>query len=247
MYLVNLINLNILKIRQEFCFLAARNHSMSFQQPVVADENDKWLWAFSFYKQLYGHIHVPLASSSSGCRTSPSGALSQVSNKFYFYLKLIIKHGNFPINFKPENLLFWWRSRLDTRSGRGRTMCAMYWQLNDVWAAPSWSSLDVALRWKPLHYYARRFFAPVILSLVGLIIYYFTRTNWSYHQFEFVLFQKFFRINFIFFVILRWLYIWWKVIVKCQKIRGENKEFLNFLLYAWNDPSLTHELLLYKS
>uniref|UniRef100_A0A7E4VJH1 beta-mannosidase n=1 Tax=Panagrellus redivivus TaxID=6233 RepID=A0A7E4VJH1_PANRE len=57
-----------------------------------------------------------------------------------------------------------WRGRLHA-DGRGNTMCALYWQLNDVWAAPTWSSIDVNREWKPLHYYARRFFAPVIVSM----------------------------------------------------------------------------------
>ena len=40
-------------------------------------------------------------------------------------------------------------------------MGTIYWQLNDVWPAVSWSSLDYFLAWKTLHYHARRFFAPV--------------------------------------------------------------------------------------
>ncbi|VDP11408.1 unnamed protein product [Onchocerca flexuosa] len=57
-----------------------------------------------------------------------------------------------------------WRGRL-TEDGRGNTMCALYWQLNDIWAAPTWSTIDYELSWKPAHYFARRFFAPVILSM----------------------------------------------------------------------------------
>jgi beta-mannosidase len=41
----------------------------------------------------------------------------------------------------------------------------LYWQLNDCWAVSSWSSLDYFGRWKALHYAARRFFAPVMLSI----------------------------------------------------------------------------------
>ncbi|VDK68088.1 unnamed protein product [Litomosoides sigmodontis] len=57
-----------------------------------------------------------------------------------------------------------WRGRL-TEDGRGNTMCALYWQLNDLWGAPTWSTIDFELSWKPAHYFARRFFAPIILSL----------------------------------------------------------------------------------
>ena len=43
-------------------------------------------------------------------------------------------------------------------------MGAVYWQVNDCWPVISWSSIDYHGRWKALHYYARRFFAPVLLS-----------------------------------------------------------------------------------
>ncbi|XP_011269832.2 beta-mannosidase [Camponotus floridanus] len=48
--------------------------------------------------------------------------------------------------------------------GEGMTMGALYWQLNDVWQAPSWSSIDVKGRWKMLHYYAKDFFDPLIVT-----------------------------------------------------------------------------------
>lgn len=56
-----------------------------------------------------------------------------------------------------------WRSNVND-IGEGLTMGALYWQLNDVWAAPSWSSIDFKQNWKMLHYFAKRFFAPVIIS-----------------------------------------------------------------------------------
>jgi len=57
-----------------------------------------------------------------------------------------------------------WRSRFN-EAGLGNTMCAMYWQLNDIWAAPAWSSIDYNLNWKALHYYIRKAFAPLIVSM----------------------------------------------------------------------------------
>jgi beta-mannosidase len=50
------------------------------------------------------------------------------------------------------------------RRNRGRCMGALYWQLNDCWPAASWSSIDYFGRWKALHYFAKRFFAPLLLS-----------------------------------------------------------------------------------
>ncbi len=51
------------------------------------------------------------------------------------------------------------------RRFRGRCMGAVYWQLNDIWPGPSWASVDYYGRWKALHYAAKRFFAPVLLSI----------------------------------------------------------------------------------
>jgi beta-mannosidase len=47
-------------------------------------------------------------------------------------------------------------------------MGALYWQLDDCWPAASWSSIDYFGRWKALHYAAKRFFAPVLLSAVEM-------------------------------------------------------------------------------
>ncbi len=47
---------------------------------------------------------------------------------------------------------------------RGCCMGTVYWQLNDCWPVASWSSIDYYGRWKALHYYAKRFFAPIMIS-----------------------------------------------------------------------------------
>ena len=52
-----------------------------------------------------------------------------------------------------------WRRHTQRVSG------TLYWQLNDCWPVASWSSLDYFGRWKALHYAARRFYAPVLLSI----------------------------------------------------------------------------------
>ncbi|KAH8023651.1 hypothetical protein HPB51_015147 [Rhipicephalus microplus] len=55
------------------------------------------------------------------------------------------------------------RAHLDNKN-YGHTMGAMYWHLNDMWPGPSWSSIEYGGRWKMLHYFARSFFSPVLLS-----------------------------------------------------------------------------------
>ena len=50
------------------------------------------------------------------------------------------------------------------RRSMPRTMGALYWQLNDCWPVFSWSSVEFGGKWKALHYGARRFFAPALVS-----------------------------------------------------------------------------------
>jgi beta-mannosidase len=50
------------------------------------------------------------------------------------------------------------------RRGRPETMGSIFWQLNDCWPVASWSSIDYFGRWKALQYYARRFYAPILVS-----------------------------------------------------------------------------------
>ncbi len=52
------------------------------------------------------------------------------------------------------------------RRSMPRGMGTLYWQLNDTWPVASWSSIDYFHRWKALHYMARRFFEPCLLSAV---------------------------------------------------------------------------------
>ncbi len=43
-------------------------------------------------------------------------------------------------------------------------MGTLYWQINDCWPVASWSSIDYYGRWKALHYAAKRFYAPLLVS-----------------------------------------------------------------------------------
>jgi beta-mannosidase len=51
-----------------------------------------------------------------------------------------------------------WRRR------KFRTAGALFWQINDCWPVSSWSVIDSGLRPKAAYFYAKRFFAPVLLS-----------------------------------------------------------------------------------
>lgn len=51
------------------------------------------------------------------------------------------------------------------RRNRGRCNGSLFWQFNDCWQAPSWSSVDYTGKWKALQYSARHFFEPVCISV----------------------------------------------------------------------------------
>ncbi len=50
------------------------------------------------------------------------------------------------------------------RRNRGRCMGGVIWQFNDCWPVASWAMVDYFGRWKAVMYYAKRFFAPLMLS-----------------------------------------------------------------------------------
>jgi beta-mannosidase len=71
------------------------------------------------------------------------------------------------------------------RRHRERVSGTLIWQLNDCWPVASWSSIDYFGRWKALHYAARRFYAPVLMSVedqgdrMGLCITNDTTSRWK--------------------------------------------------------------------
>ncbi|HEY3319379.1 MAG TPA: glycoside hydrolase family 2 protein [Planctomycetota bacterium] len=50
------------------------------------------------------------------------------------------------------------------RRSMPRGMGTLYWQLNDCWPVASWASIDYHGRWKALHYLAKKFFSPLLVS-----------------------------------------------------------------------------------
>ncbi|KAK8217328.1 hypothetical protein M8818_001581 [Zalaria obscura] len=53
------------------------------------------------------------------------------------------------------------------RRGSGlynRQLGCLYWQLEDIWQAPTWAGIEYDGRWKVLHYIAKDIYQPVIIS-----------------------------------------------------------------------------------
>ena len=71
-------------------------------------------------------------------------------NRFVYYSQLTQRHA---VSSAVSG------HRLDTP----RCMGTLYWQLNDCWPAPTWSSIDYFGNWKALHYAMREDFQPVAI------------------------------------------------------------------------------------
>ncbi|KAK4988671.1 hypothetical protein LTR50_003750 [Elasticomyces elasticus] len=53
------------------------------------------------------------------------------------------------------------------RRGSGffnRQLGSLYWQLEDIWVAPTWAGIEYDGRWKVLHYAAKDIYQPIIIS-----------------------------------------------------------------------------------
>jgi beta-mannosidase len=40
-------------------------------------------------------------------------------------------------------------------------MGIMYWQINDIWQAPTWATMEYGLKWKMGHYYVQHMYEPI--------------------------------------------------------------------------------------
>lgn len=86
-------------------------------------------------------------------------------------LEMFARYFRFPVGFENFLYLSQVQQSLAIKTGvefwrhlRPTCMGALYWQLNDLWPVASWSSIEYNGNWKQLHYHAKKFFAPVIIS-----------------------------------------------------------------------------------
>ncbi|EDW58688.1 beta-mannosidase [Drosophila virilis] len=109
--------------------------------------------------ELMGHRqHHPLAMVPITTQLFQHLPLPLPEDKDYNQALIYFSQISHAMATKVETELY--RSLRDTSHN---TMGALYWQLNDVWVAPSWSGIDFYGNWKLLHYWARDFLAPIAI------------------------------------------------------------------------------------
>ncbi|CAF1181512.1 unnamed protein product [Rotaria sordida] len=55
---------------------------------------------------------------------------------------------------------------IDPKTSEGHTMGFMYWQINDIWQAPTWATIEYGLKWKMGHYYVQHLLAASVVLLI---------------------------------------------------------------------------------
>ncbi|MDR2028560.1 MAG: glycoside hydrolase family 2 protein [Treponema sp.] len=176
-----------------FYWPASPSSGGSFDEPNDPNRGDVHYWdvwhgnkPFSDYRNYYFRYVSEFGFQSFPClKTVESFTLPEDRNVFSYIME---KHQrNAAANGKIMNYLyqtFLYPNGFDTllyasqllqaeaikygvehfRRNRGRCMGAIYWQLNDIWPVASWASIDYFFRWKALHYFAKRFFQPLMIS-----------------------------------------------------------------------------------
>ena len=176
-----------------FYWLASPSSAGSFYKPNDENYGDMHYWGvwherkpFTDYRKIFPRYMSEFGIQSFPClKTIESFTLPEDRNIFSYVMEshqknatgnekilyYISDHFKYPKDF--DSLLY--VSQLIQAEGlrygvehwrrnRGRCMGAIYWQLNDCWPVASWSSIDYFGRWKALHYMAKKFFSPIMIS-----------------------------------------------------------------------------------
>ena len=106
-------------------------------------------------------LHSPVFLSHQKCKSGNRKMLYYIAKRFhlprhfedYIYLSQLAQ-----MECVEDATLHW-------RRHRGRCNGSLYWQFNDCWPVCSWADMDYDYNYKALHYAARRFHAPVCISV----------------------------------------------------------------------------------
>ncbi len=178
---------------QTFYWPSSPSSGGSFDEPSAPDRGDVHYWAvwhglkpFTDYRNYFFRYVSEFGFQSFPCmETIDTFALPEEKNVFSYVMEkhqrnssangIIASYLSQTYLYPSSFDLFVYASQLlqaqaiqygveHWRRNRGRCMGAVIWQLNDCWPVVSWSSIDYYGRWKALHYFAKRFFAGVLIS-----------------------------------------------------------------------------------
>ncbi|XP_029416092.1 beta-mannosidase isoform X2 [Nannospalax galili] len=133
--------------------------SFSTLEKISSAEDWSYTSEFSLHRQHHENGNTEMLHQAKLHFTLPQSTGSLQAFKDTIYLTQVMQ-----AQCVKTETEFYLRSRSEIKisSGEGHTMGALYWQLNDIWQAPSWASLEYGGKWKMLHYFARHFFAPLL-------------------------------------------------------------------------------------
>uniref|UniRef100_A0AAV2JHA9 Beta-mannosidase n=1 Tax=Knipowitschia caucasica TaxID=637954 RepID=A0AAV2JHA9_KNICA len=131
--------------------------SLSTLRPVSIEDDHKYDSAFSSHRQHHDNGNQQMLDQAALHFHLPNS-----TDTFQKYVHTLYITQVMQAQCVKAQTEFYSRSRNEIIEGKGLTMGALYWQLNDIWQAPSWSSIEFGGKWKMLHYFAQRFFAPVL-------------------------------------------------------------------------------------
>ncbi|MDO4305487.1 MAG: glycoside hydrolase family 2 protein [Eubacteriales bacterium] len=179
---------------QTFYWPASPSSGGSFDEPNDPDRGDVHYWKvwhgnrpFSEYRKFYFRYLSEFGFQSFPCKKTIEAFTDDPADWNIFSYVMEKHQRNYGANGKIMNYMqqmYRYPTDFETvlyasqllqadairygvehfRRNRGRCMGAVYWQINDCWPVISWSSIEFGGRWKALHYYAKRFFAPVMIS-----------------------------------------------------------------------------------
>ncbi|XP_075905667.1 beta-mannosidase [Nelusetta ayraudi] len=131
--------------------------SFSALQPVSVKEDWNYSGSFSAHRQHHADGNQQMLQQAALHFRLPNSSEPLQTFTDTLYITQVMQAQC--VKLQTE---FYRRSRSEIIQGKGHTMGALYWQLNDIWQAPSWSSIEFGGKWKMLHYFAQSFFAAVL-------------------------------------------------------------------------------------
>lgn len=131
---------------------------------------------FSYLSQTDTQLDWSLDSKMTAFRTRHANGIDQLIEQLKMHFPVLNKKNNSRLHFgaflyltQLQQALIYHTAASHWRSSKtdpsAMTYGLLYWQLNDIWAGPSWSSVNYDGSWKLLHYFALQFYNPVAAFL----------------------------------------------------------------------------------